>query len=203
MNGLAVLKSWKKRSARALPAPVPPPSPSVLSPTAEFRQAVADVTPLPALNRVEPVLARPRPIPRQRQQDEAQVLRDLLSDHLPWHEGLENGEELTFIRAGLRKDTLRRLRRGHWYLQAELDLHGHTTTQAREALVCFLHHCRQQGYRCVRIIHGKGLGSKNREPVLKKKVYHWLIQREEILAFCQARATDGGSGAMVVLLQGL
>lgn len=200
MSGLAGLKAWKKRQLNVVVSVAAPPVPIVLSPQDEFRQAVGEVIPLPVPNRVEHAPARPRPIPRQRQQDEAQVLRDLLSDHLPWHEGLENGEELMFIRAGLRKDTLRRLRRGHWYLQAELDLHGHTTTQAREALVYFLRICRQQGYRCVRIIHGKGLGSKNREPVLKKKVYHWLMQREEVLAFCQARATDGGGGALVVLL---
>ena len=86
-------------------------------------------------------------------------------------------------------------------IQDELDLHGHTALEARESLVRFLNDCLRNGARCVRIIHGKGLRSKNREPVLKTKVANWLIQRNEVLAFCQARQVDGGSGAVMVLLK--
>jgi len=87
-------------------------------------------------------------------------------------------------------------------IQSQLDLHGLDRHQAREALADFLASCVKRGVRCVRVIHGKGLGSKNREPVLKTKVKHWLTQREEVLAYCQARPVDGGSGALVVLLKG-
>jgi DNA-nicking Smr family endonuclease len=97
--------------------------------------------------------------------------------------------------------TLRRLRRGHWVIQDELDLHGHTTAEARTAVAAFLQACLRDAVRCIRIIHGKGLRSKNREPILKTKVANWLRQREEVLAFCQARPTDGGSGAVIVLLK--
>jgi DNA-nicking Smr family endonuclease len=97
---------------------------------------------------------------------------------------------------------LRKLRRGHWIVQAELDLHGLTRTEAHEAVAGFLREALRRARRCVRIVHGKGLGSKNREPVLKGKVRVWLAQRDDVLAFCQAPAAQGGSGAMLVLLKG-
>jgi DNA-nicking Smr family endonuclease len=167
-----------------------------------FRALIGHVTPLPEHGRVEHALPRPRPIPAQRLQDNHAVLLDSLSDHIPWDAGLETGEELAFLRSGLSDQTLRKLRRGHWVIQDELDLHGLTTLEARALLVAFLNHCTRRGLRCVRIIHGKGLRSKNREPVLKRKVASWLMQRDEILAFCQARRTEGGGGAVVVLLKG-
>jgi DNA-nicking Smr family endonuclease len=120
----------------------------------------------------------------------------------PGDSGTETGEELAFQRNGISPQTLRRLRRGHWVIQDELDLHGLTTAEARPLVVEFLNHCLRNGLRCVRIIHGKGLRSRNREPVLKQKVANWLMQRDEILAFCQARRTEGGGGAVVVLLKG-
>ncbi len=167
-----------------------------------FRATVADVTPLPKRNKAELERPRPRPIPGQRLRDAQAVLQDSLSDHIPWETGLETGEELSFLRNGISPETLRKLRRGHWVIQEELDLHGLTTPEARELLVEFLKHCLRHGLRYVRIIHGKGLRSKNREPVLKQKVANWLMQRDEILAFCQARNIEGGSGAVVVLLKG-
>lgn len=167
-----------------------------------FRELIADVTPLPQPGKAEIARPRPRPIPAQRLLDDQAALRDSLSDHMPWDEGGETGEELAFQRNGISPQTLRRLRRGHWVIQDELDLHGLTTAEARPLVVEFLNHCMRNGLRCVRIIHGKGLRSKNREPVLKQKVANWLMQRDEILAFCQARRTEGGSGAVVVLLKG-
>jgi len=77
-----------------------------------------------------------------------------------------------------------------------------TVEEARSALVEFLNRSARRGLRCLRIIHGKGLRSKNREPVLKPKLGAWLIHRDEVLAFCQARGADGGGGAVVVLLKG-
>jgi DNA-nicking Smr family endonuclease len=168
---------------------------------AVFREAVRDVRPLAIGSRFLHPPRRPRPIPHQTLDDEREVLADSLSDHILWPEAMESGEELVFLRPGLDRQILRKLRRGHWIIQGELDLHGLTSVEAKAHLIQFLAGCRKRGARCVRIIHGKGLGSKNREPVLKNKVANWLMQRDETLAFCQARAADGGSGAMLVLLK--
>jgi DNA-nicking Smr family endonuclease len=165
-----------------------------------FRAAVADARPLASTGRVVTRPAPPPPVPKSRLRDERQVLADSLSDHIPW-EDAETGEELRHLRPGLPRDTLRRLRRGQWAIRAELDLHGLTREEARAALAAFLHECRRRDLRCVRIIHGKGLGSKNREPVLKQKVRTWLMQRDDVLAFVEARPCDGGSGAVLVLLR--
>jgi DNA-nicking Smr family endonuclease len=166
-----------------------------------FRRAVADVVPLPPSNRAE--LERPRPGPhaRQRQADERQVLVDALADPWDWEAAVATGEELYFARPGVPAAAMRKLRRGGWVIRGEIDLHGLTGDEARVALAAFLNRCMREDRRCVRIIHGKGLGSKNRLPVLKNKVRHWLTQREDVLAFCQARAVDGGSGAVIVLLK--
>ena len=166
-----------------------------------FRASVSDVTPLPPRGKVEHDHPRPRPIPAQRLRDDRETLEDSLSDVIPWDAGIETGDELSFARNGIGPQILRKLRRAHWVVQDELDLHGLTSAEARVLLVEFLNHCRRRGLRCVRIIHGKGLRSKNREPVLKRLVAHWLMQRQEILAFCQARRADGGGGAVVVLLK--
>ena len=166
-----------------------------------FEQLFSNVTPLPAHGRVIHAPARRRPIPEQRLRDERAALADSLSDHIAWDIGMETGDQLVYLRNGLAQQTLKKLRRGHWVIQAELDLHGQTTSEARESLVHFLNACRRRGARCVRIIHGKGLRSRNREPVLKTKVANWLIQRDEVLAFCQARQVDGGGGAVMVLLK--
>jgi DNA-nicking Smr family endonuclease len=166
-----------------------------------FENLFANVTPLPAHGRVIHQQPRVRPIPVQRLRDERAVLADSLSDHITWDIGVETGEELVFLRNGLAQQTLKKLRRGHWVIQDELDLHGLTSVEARELLVEFLHACLHRGTRCVRIVHGKGLRSKNRQPVLKTKVANWLMQRDEVLAFCQARQVDGGGGAVMVLLK--
>lgn len=168
-----------------------------------LHELLPDVTPLPPLNRAHAAKARPRPIPAQRLRDEREVLNESLSNQDAWEAGFETGDELAFLRPGLASTTLRKLRRGHWLIQRELDLHGLTVAEARPVLVAFLNHCLHDGVRCIRIIHGKGLGSKNREPVLKRKVASWLMQRDEILGFCQARRTEGGGGAAVVLLKGV
>ncbi len=166
-----------------------------------LRELLPDVTPLSPVNRAQAPKARQRPIPAQRLRDDREVLKESLSDQDAWEAGFEAGDELNFLRPGLSTDTLRKLRRGHWLLQGEIDLHGLTVAEARPALVAFLNHCLNDGLRCIRIIHGKGIGSKNGEPVLKRKVASWLMQRDEILAFCQARRTEGGGGAAVVLLK--
>lgn len=166
-----------------------------------FRQAVEDAVALRPHNRAEPHRPRIKPMPLQRLKDEKQALLDSLSD--PWEvlEQGETGEELFFSRPGVPVAALRKLKRGGWVIAAELDLHGLRSNEARIALAEFLLRCARNDHRCVRIIHGKGLRSKNREPVLKHKLRHWLMQREDVLAFCQARPADGGSGAVIVLLK--
>ncbi|MGI9046877.1 MAG: Smr/MutS family protein [Burkholderiales bacterium] len=166
-----------------------------------FRESVGDVRPLGSTARVLHARRPPKPIPQQRLRDEREALADSLSDHIPLDALLETGEALAYVRDGISRQVLRALRRGHWVIQDELDLHGLTVAAARPLLGEFLNACTRRDARCVRIIHGKGLRSKNREPVLKQKVANWLMQRNEILAFCQARGVDGGSGAVVVLLK--
>lgn len=166
-----------------------------------FRRAVADAVPLPPSDRAELARPRPKPVARQRHADEQQVLVDALADPWDWEAAISTGEELYFARPGVPTAALRKLRRGGWVIKAELDLHGHTGDEARVALAAFLNRCMVEDRRCVRIIHGKGHGSKNRLPVLKNKVRHWLMQREDVLAFCQARTVDGGAGAVIVLLK--
>jgi len=166
-----------------------------------LRAALADVQPLAPINRAALIRPRPHPIPVQRLRDEHEVLRDTLSDHTAWELGLETGEELLFRRDGLSQQHVRKLRRGHWKIQDHLDLHGLTAPEARGLTAAFLAHAIRNGLRCVRIVHGKGLGSPNREPVLKKKLAGWLAQRDEVLAYCQAPPTEGGGGAVLVLLR--
>lgn len=187
------------RSATSTTLATKKPEENLDDPTALFRSAVGDAKPLKH-DRIPPPRPSVRPIPRQTEQDERQALADTLSDHIPWEEA-ETGEELVFMRPGIARDVIRKLRRGHWVVQEQLDLHGLRRDEARTYLAEFLNACKKRGVRCIRIVHGKGLGSPNREPVLKQKVKHWLMQREEVLAFAQARPADGGGGAVVVLLK--
>jgi DNA-nicking Smr family endonuclease len=166
-----------------------------------FRRSIGDVLPLGPSDRASPSVPPPLPIPRQRLADEMSALQESLSDEFNVDTLLDTDEALSFARVGVGPDIVRRLRRGHWVIQGQLDLHGLRRDEAREALGEFLRNAVKRGQRCVRIIHGKGLGSVNREPVLKSKVRSWLVQKEEVIAFCQARAVDGGAGALVVLLK--
>lgn len=181
--------------------PRPPALPLNTVEDADFRNAVADAIPLRAPERAQHLRRRPKPIARQRLRDEQQVMRDALSDPFDWDAAVATGDELLFVRPGVPSAAVRKLKRGGWVLRAELDLHGMRGDQARLAVATFLHDCLRREIRCVRIIHGKGLGSKNREPILKHKVRHWLMQRDDVLAFCQARQVDGGAGAVVILLK--
>lgn len=166
-----------------------------------FRHSIGPVAPLRHNGKVILPPPAPLPIARQRLADEQAALQESLSDEFTPDTLLESDAVLSFARPGIGHDVLSKLRRGHWVIQGQLDLHGLRRDQAREALGEFLRRARHQGQRCVRIIHGKGHGSVNREPVLKQKVRNWLAQKEEVIAFCQARAAEGGSGALVVLLK--
>jgi DNA-nicking Smr family endonuclease len=164
-----------------------------------FRSSVGKVKPVHH-NRVMPVKPAISPRPVFREMDEAEVLQDLLSKHFDPTD-MESGEELVFVRAGLQKRTLKKLRRGMFVVHAELDLHGMTAPIARQAVADFLRECRRRRIQCGRIIHGKGRGSRHRSPVLKQKIGNWLQQRDEVLAYCSARGCDGGTGAVYVLLK--
>ena len=164
-----------------------------------FRQAVSGVNRLD-YDTVDHDLPRPRPIPIQHKRDEAQVIKDMMSDHFDIAD-VETGEELIFSRQGISPQQMRKLRRGQFSIGGQLDLHGMTSEMARTALATFLRDSQIAGIRCVRIIHGKGNGSRQKIPILKNKVNRWLRQKDEVLAFCSAKPIDGGTGAVYVLLK--
>lgn len=167
----------------------------------QFELAVGSVTPMRDARRVD-LRTPPPPVPRLRELDEQAALQQAMSDDFDVDSLLETDEDLSFRRPGVAPSALQRLRRGEWSLQAQIDLHGLRRDEAREQLGRFLQQCRLRGLRCVRVVHGKGHGSPGREGVLRVKVRRWLVQRDEVLAFVQARPADGGAGALVVLLQG-
>ena len=143
---------------------------------------------------------RPAPIAVQQQLDDAAVMREALSDEFDVETLLHTDETLSFRRPGMGPDVVRKLRRGDWSIQRQLDLHGFRREDARDALGAFIREANKAGVRCVRVVHGKGLSSPGKVPVLKGRVQSWLIQKQEVLAFVQARPAEGGAGALVVLL---
>jgi DNA-nicking Smr family endonuclease len=144
---------------------------------------------------------QPAPVAAQQQLDEERVLREAISDEFDAATLLDTDEALSFRRPGVGSDVTSKLRKGAWSIQGEIDLHGLRRDEAREALAEFLRESAKRGWRCVRVVHGKGLGSPGKTPVLKGKVHSWLVQKNEVLAFVQARADEGGAGAVVVLLR--
>ena len=153
-----------------------------------------DVDPLPQGKRKALPKARPAPQPRQTRLDEAAVLQDSIGPFSS-DDAMDTGEELLFVRPGVSRQTLRKMRRGHWVVEANLDLHGLNRSEAAASVTEFLQKCAAQRLRCVRIVHGKGLG------VLKAKLRRWLPMKDEVLAFTQAPAAQGGGGALLVLLR--
>ncbi|MDB5869762.1 MAG: Smr protein/MutS2 [Polaromonas sp.] len=144
--------------------------------------------------------ARPAPIAEQQRLDDEAVMREALSDEFDVETLLHTDETLSFRRPGMGPDVVRKLRQGSWSIQRQLDLHGFRREEARDALGAFIREAKKAGLRCVRVVHGKGLGSPGKAPVLKGRVQSWLIQKQEVLAFVQARPAHGGAGALVVLL---
>lgn len=167
----------------------------------DFRRAVADVSPLRSSRRAMRTNPRRPAVAAQRALDERAALDEALYGPVSVEDALDSGEELVYLRAGLPRQVLRKLRRGHWVIEDDLDLHGMNRVEAALSVAEFIRRCSLRRARCVRIVHGKGLGSRNREPVLKGKVRNWLALRDEVLAFCQAPAAHGGSGAVLVLLR--
>jgi DNA-nicking Smr family endonuclease len=172
----------------------------------DLATAFADVLPLAPSRRVAHAPPRPAPVPHQRIADafDALAASKFGAEPAPerWEVGQEHEAEQTYLRRGVPADVLAKLRRGHWSVQDEIDLHGMTTTQARDTLADFLVAARQRGARCIRVIHGKGLSSPRKEPVLKGKVRKWLSHWDDVLAYCEAPGHAGGGGAVLVLLRG-
>lgn len=167
-----------------------------------FAHTVGAVTPLAPHGRIEDAQPRPAPEPRQRQLDEAAALREAWSDEVDVESLLLTDDGLSYRRADVGPDVVTKLRRGHWAIQDQIDLHGLRRDEARAALAEFLRSCRRRGLRCLRVVHGKGHGSPGRQPVLKAKSQRWLAQSAEVLAFAQASGPQGGAGALIVLLAG-
>ena len=218
MAKLSDLKKLVDDARAKVPAPARPAKATIATPhrvlaaakhrdaDIDLAQAFADVRRLPPSRRVAPASPRPAPIPRQRIADDADALAASKFGAEPAPESWEIGQEheagLTFVRRGIGIDVLTKLRRGHWSVQGDLDLHGHTTDEAHDALADFLDDARTRGFRCVRVVHGKGLTSPNKEPVLKGKVRRWLSHWDDVLAYCEAPRHAGGGGAVLVLLRG-
>ena len=165
-----------------------------------FVNAAGAVNLLPDKRQAVLKKTRPEPIARQAELDEQAVLIEAISDEFDVSTLLETDEHMSFRRPGIGTDVTRKLRRGDWSIQRQLDLHGLRRDDAREALSHFIREAHKHGIRCVRVVHGKGLGSPGKAPILKSRVQSWLVQKKEVLAFVQAKPSDGGAGALVVLL---
>ena len=164
-----------------------------------FRRSVGDVTPV-ANDRVIPQTRKPAPEATQRMADEAAVIKEMAEGFFDT-EAAETGDELLYKKPGIQDKVFRKLRRGQFAIAAELDLHGYTVQHAKDSLSDFLKECITRNRRCVRIIHGKGLRSRQGRPTIKSRIGKWLQQRQEVLAYCSARQVDGGTGAIYVLLK--
>tara|TARA_Y100001936_G_scaffold240400_1_gene274791 strand:+ start:11392 stop:11946 length:555 start_codon:yes stop_codon:yes gene_type:complete len=162
-----------------------------------FRDAVKDVEPI----RTDDKVIHSRKLPRSNiRQQRISRLGDSLVNYSSASEMQPSGEH-SFLRSGVSRKTLKQLRRGYWNIDDQLDLHGFKRDEALRELDEFLNTCHIRGFRCAQIIHGKGLNSKNQEPVLKTLVWNQLKLCRYVLAFCQAGPLDGGSGAVVVLFK--
>lgn len=174
----------------------------------EFRGAMEGVTRMPESDRyvyrpVQEALLRATPEQRRlsQEEDDALVLQESLSDLFDVDGLLDDDPTLSYAREGVGPDVVKKLRKRHWPVQDELDLHGMTRDVARGQLGDFLRRSTRRGVRCVRIIHGVGYGSPGGEPVLRSVVHSWLVQKDEVVAFCVANRNDGGNGALIVLLK--
>ena len=166
-----------------------------------FRNSVGKVEPMPQKDKLAPGAPRAPLTPREKEQEAAAVLRESLSDLFEVDALMEEDPALSYTRSGVGADVVRKMRKGYWPVQDELDLHGLRRDAARDGIGEFLRQAARRNVRCVRVIHGKGLGSKGQEPVLKSMVHSWLVQKDEVIAFCAARPSGGGDGALIVLLK--
>jgi DNA-nicking Smr family endonuclease len=165
-----------------------------------FRRKMSDAKPLRSEPRIEPPTRKPKPRARFTRADEKEALRESLLDDLETMES-SNAESMRYHRLSVGRRTMRKLARGRYSVQDELDLHGMTVEEAKPRLTDFIDNSVRKGHLCVRIVHGKGLGSGDRGPVLKSAVSRWLRKWDSVLAFVSTRQVDGGTGALYVLLE--
>ena len=211
------LRPLKPANAAPSPAPAPAQTQTLSAKRAiaaakhadadvDLAKAFADVQRLKPANRAAIARERPPPIAHHTLADERDVMEASKYGNDPapqtWDTGQEFEHEQTFVRPGLGADIAGKLRRGQWSVQSELDLHGLTVDEAHDALSDFIVDARSRRFRCVRVIHGKGLTSPGKEPILKGKVRRWLAHWDEVLAYTEAPRHAGGGGAMLVLLKG-
>lgn len=181
--------------------PIKPPKTSLSEEDSKlFRQAVADTRPLPVVNERHILRPPQKPVPRPNPGG-LNISRDDLHGHAEGINELDSNEPLAYLSSGLQRQVLRKLRRGRFLIDDQLDLHGLNQQQAEELILEFINHAIHSGYRCINIIHGKGLRSENTRPVLKTLCNHLLRRHPAVLAFVSARPADGGTGAVCVLLK--
>ena len=168
-----------------------------------FKKVIGEVKPIKRKDMVDTYsqIPKPKPVAKKFLEDEKKVLTDSISDNFESIDYFLARDELFYIKKNHSPDIVKKLRNGSWVVEDSIDLHGLTSDEAKVALVEFISYCKQRGIRCIRIIHGKGYNSKNKEPVLKNKVKKWLIQKQEVICFVQAPNHDGGGGALITLLE--
>ncbi len=164
-----------------------------------FRRAMSGAKPIKTAERVAPAVRKPKPKARFARADEAAALRESLAADVDESEAA-SGEAMRFHRQSVGRRTMRKLARGKYAVQAEIDLHGMTVEEAKPRLADFIEYNARSGKTCVRVVHGKGLGSGERGPRLKPSVNRWLRKWNYVLAFVSTRQVDGGAGAIYVLL---
>lgn len=168
-----------------------------------FKKEIGEVNPIKRKDTVDTYSQRqkPKPVAKKFLEDEKKVLADSISDNFESIDYFLARDELFYIKKNHSPDIVKKLRNGSWVVEDSIDLHGLTSDEAKVALVDFISSCKLRSIRCIRIIHGKGYNSKNKEPVLKNKVKKWLIQKQEVVCFVQAPNHDGGGGALITLLE--
>ncbi len=163
-----------------------------------FRSAIGKVKSLDSNTVILRPDKKPRPVPTFKPLEQVDPLQNAVDDAL---DTLYQEDRVAFITPGLQKSVLKKLRKGYYGLDADIDLHGLTSREAQTQLLRFLHFCVEDGCRCVQIVHGKGYNSPGNQPVLKNDINLWLRQHKDVLAFCSAPSRAGGAGALFVLLR--
>lgn len=198
----ADLKAQAKIAPTARNTPKAAPTIQTATPEDAFARAMNGIQPLQNKNQAQIKHKKPAPLPQQQNTPLLAIPADALADSMLLNEGVNIDLEMHYVQAGQDPKILRKLQHGHWGCQGEADFHDCTTEQARQYFASFLSQALQEKMRCVRLIHGKGLSSKHKMPVIKQQIRHWLMQRPEILAFCPAKSAEGGTGVVLVLLAG-
>ncbi|AEG02382.1 Smr/MutS family protein [Methylomonas methanica] len=166
--------------------------------SALFRSAIGKVRPVNTNTVVLKPDEKPRPVPAVKPLEQVDPLQNEVANSL---ETLLQEDKVGFLAPGLQKNVLKKLRKGYYGVDAEMDLHGMSSRDAQRELLRFLHFCAEDGCRCVQIIHGKGYNSPDNQPVLKNDINLWLRQHKDVLAFCSTPPKAGGTGALYVLLR--